>query len=436
MRLLRFLPRFQKAYRAIETLQQRESWSRSQIEAFQLERVNALWQHAIAHVPYYRNLANDQRLPARFGSLAEFRALVPVLPKAAVRTTRAAFLSERAQRGRWHATSGSTGVPMRFFWAHTAHQEMLQAVYRFHAAWGLNLFDPLVFFWGPEPQPPSRLHAAFTTLRQRIGDRLRNRLRLSAHYLAPEDLRDHLRRIAHFAPCGLYGLSKAVHLLALEAETAHFVCPSLKLVILTGEPAPTRILETVERVFQAPAVIEYGSVECGFLAGQATDRTLRVREDRALLETLPRPDGRFDIVVTVLDNPSFPLIRYAIEDVTDQPLRSTEQGFAILHNVGGRDCDLLVSRSGRYLHSVLVDSLFEGPVGETIRRYRVRQHRDGALLVEIEPQSASSRVDTHRIQTHLQEMVEGFPVEVAVVRCLAVTPSGKQRVVSSDRVNL
>ena len=42
---------------ALSELERRETWSRSEVEAFQLDRLNALWLDAVAHVPYYRQLA-------------------------------------------------------------------------------------------------------------------------------------------------------------------------------------------------------------------------------------------------------------------------------------------------------------------------------------------------------------------------------------------
>ena len=53
------------------------------------------------------------------------------------------------------------------------------------------------------------------------------------------------------------------------------------------------------------------------------------------VETLPRDDARFDIVLTVLANPSFPLIRYSIGDITDAPLEIPARGRAILKNIAG-----------------------------------------------------------------------------------------------------
>ena len=65
VKLLGFLPRFRQAYRELAALEARERWSRVEIDSWQLDRLNVLWQHAVACVPYYRQLAASIRLPAR-----------------------------------------------------------------------------------------------------------------------------------------------------------------------------------------------------------------------------------------------------------------------------------------------------------------------------------------------------------------------------------
>src|SRR4051794_29199074 len=84
MRLLRLLPRFRRAYAELAALEAREAWPRPQVEAFQLARLNAVWGHAVAHVPHYRRLREAAALPPRFGSLEEFRSAVPLLSRSAV----------------------------------------------------------------------------------------------------------------------------------------------------------------------------------------------------------------------------------------------------------------------------------------------------------------------------------------------------------------
>jgi phenylacetate-coenzyme A ligase PaaK-like adenylate-forming protein len=65
MKLLKHLPRFQRAYRELDKLAERETWSREELTRWQLDRLNVMWQHAIGHVPYYARLADEQRSHAR-----------------------------------------------------------------------------------------------------------------------------------------------------------------------------------------------------------------------------------------------------------------------------------------------------------------------------------------------------------------------------------
>jgi phenylacetate-coenzyme A ligase PaaK-like adenylate-forming protein len=430
VKIARFLPRFQQAYRALDTLAMREAWSRQEIESFQLDRLNTVWQHAIAHVPHYRQLAAQSGLPPRFSSLPEFRATVPILSKTDVRDQPRAFLSNQAKRGHWHCTSGSTGRPMSCYWAKDAYLEMHRSKYRFLAMWGLDVFDRTVYLWGHSASFSTGLSGQITRFWQLLEDRLRNRLRLSAYRLGHDDLRDHLQRIGAFEPAAIYGYSRALYLLALEAQATDFRCDSLRLFTLTSEPASFHIIDAIEKVFGVPAVLEYGSVECGLMAAEWPDRTLRVREDVTLLETLPRQDGRYDIIVTVLNNPSFPLIRYTIGDLTDTPLELPTHGFAILGNVAGRKDDFVLSGSGRYLDSTLFYGFFEHH--KAIRGFRVHQHAGGAITAAIEIDGPATALDIAALERHLEELVEGYPVKLEVVNAIPLTAAGKNRAVMSD----
>jgi phenylacetate-CoA ligase len=436
MRLLRFLPRFRKAARAMAALEERESWPRAQIEALQLERVNALWANAVAHVPYYRQLRAERRLPDRFASLEEFKSSVPPLPKATIRARAKDLLSEKAGSGHWERTSGSTGIPMSAFWEYEAHREMRHFQYRFYQAWGVDVFDRSAFLWGHRAYWQPGLSGVWQrNVTRPLIDWLRNRLRLCAYGLDREELRGHLKRIRAYRPVALYGWSTAVFLLAQEALASGFGCDSLRLANMTSEVVYPHIRQTVERAFGVPAVTEYGAVECGFIAGDAPDRTLRVREDGILLETLPRPDGRYDINLTVLHNLAFPLIRYAIADVTDEPLLLPERGFAILHNVAGRNNDLMLSKTGRYVHPVRVEAMFKY-AGDAIRRFRLHQQADGRVLATVELDPPDARLDTADLERQLVELLEGYPAQVQVVACMPQTGAGKHRWIMSDLVNL
>lgn len=426
---LRLLPRFRDAYRFLPVLEDRERWSRPQIEALQLERINDVWATARARVPHYRDLNERLRLPERFASLAEFTALVPELDRETARAAPDRLLADAAEPGRWTVTSGSTGEPFRAFTGQEAALHSLRTKYRFLAAWGIDIFDRSAFLWGRAGQIDHGLTGWWNRVRQAAEDWFRNRLRLSAYHLTPADLRRHLRRLAAFRPTFLYSYSTAAMLLAREALLADFRCPSLRLAVLTSEPVTVAARQAVEQGLGVPVAAEYGSIECGYIAGEQPDRTMRVREDRVYLEALPGPGGLYRLVVTVLDNPSFPLLRYQIGDLTSAPLQVPDSGFAILKDVAGRHNDLLMGRTGRLIHPFLLDVLFEGLSG--VRRWQAHQARCGSLSVAVERDGPDVTFDTVELQRQVSELVDGQRVEVHLTDALH-SKNGKHRWVVSE----
>ena len=435
MRILRLLPRFQEAYLAVQCLAERELWSRGQIETYQLNELNRLWQHATRHVPYYRSLCAEQPLPEQFANLAEFRRSVPLLPKSVVRQDPQQFLSEAAQSGFWERTSGSTGTPMSLYHDVAGHRTMQHAKYRLYDAWGIDILDRSAYLWGRADLVLPGLRGTLSRLRLGIRDTLRSRKRCSAFHLDKESLRICLQELTKFQPRALYGFSNAIFLLAQQASEQGFSGSWLKAVIMTSEPATPRMQAKVAATFQAPVVVEYGATECELIAGSYPDGTVRVREDLVILETLPNATGGFELVITVLANGSFPLLRYQIGDITDSPLEIPEQGFAILRGgIAGRRDDLLQTCGGGYLHASAIDAVFEHVFdSQAIRRYRVHQDRTGSIdmQIEIDP-TRKLDIDLENLRLAISNLVEGYPVVIRLTTNLQRSLSAKHRAVTSD----
>jgi len=85
-----------------------------------------------------------------------------------------------------------------------------------------------------------------------------------------------------------------------------------------------------------PTAVEYGATECVRIAEEWPDRTLRVRETWF---SSRRCRGRTAAMNRALgaQQPSFPLLRYALDDMTDAALNCPDQGFSIFKNVVGRN---------------------------------------------------------------------------------------------------
>ncbi|MEL6895207.1 MAG: hypothetical protein AAFP90_03815 [Planctomycetota bacterium] len=443
MTWMQMLPRFRRASESLAEMADRESWDRDRIAAFQLERINRVWKHARQSVPFYQAHRTGAEFPDVFASLQQYTDTVPVLDKQVVRQTPEDFLSANAQSGCWHRTGGSTGDPMGVYWSNAAHREMLQCKYRSEQKFGLDIFHRKVFFWGHRGSYLPGWKGVLQRAQMPVIDWLRNRLRVSAYQLGVDDLREQLLRIQRFSPASIYGYSSAVSLLAAASKETGIRIPSLKLAVLTAEPADELICRQTAADLGIAVAQEYGSVECGVMAFSDPDGTLRLREDVNYVETLRREDGRYDIVVTVLNNPSFPLMRYRIEDVTDEPRNIPEYGFASIRNIAGRNNDVLVSRNGRTWHSMAIKHLFENFDG--VRRFRAHQHEDGSLTVLVETperlmggmqkgQSKGLLPDFQAVEKQLRQMLDGFPVTLEFTDKIEGNLAGKHRWIVSDHV--
>lgn len=430
MKILRYLPRFRQAYLELPILGRRESWSREQIETYQLERLNRVWQAARNRTAYYGRLAAAHRLPERFASLAEYQARMPTLLKPTLQTNRLDLLAARPGPGSWRVTGGSTGSATQIYWSFEAARETLRARYRFYDAWGIDLLDRIAFLWGHRLSYSPGLAGMLQRLREPVEDWLRSRLRLSAYHLSPEVLRDYLRQMRLFRPCSLYSYSSAAYLLAREARQNGQWPKSVRLVTLTGEPAYPHMVAAIEQSLQVPAVVEYGCIECGLLANEWPDRKVHVREDLVFLETQPRSDGRYNILVSVLYNESYPLLRYQIGDVTDVPLERPAVGFAVLSTIVGRSSDLLLAANGEIIHPFLLEALVE--LDQRVRRWRIHQLADGSVELTIQPVDPALPPDLQKLVKQFREVLHGYPVRGVTVPDMAPLPAGKHRYVTSE----
>jgi phenylacetate-CoA ligase len=425
------IPRFRIARQALSDLAQHEFWSRVEIESYQLERLNEVWASAYREVPYYRDLKRQHLLPEKFRSICEYVNTMPLLPKSIVRNNPHAFYSASASPGNWHRTGGSTGDPLKVYWSHHAHLEMLQAKYRMEQSFGVDFTDRKAMLWGHHSSFDPGWFGRIERWKQKVYDRTRRRLRLNAYRLGPHELNSHINGIQAFRPTSLYGYSSAVYTLARHALQTNQAMDSLQLCTLTAEPAPEFFIKTTEEALGCRATVEYGSVECGLIASGNPDRSLRIREDRVLCETIPEAGEQYGIVVTVLNNPSFPLLRYQIEDRTCQPIEKTEQGFSRLASVLGRNNDSLISRNGTWVHSMAIKHILEAD--PKIRRFRVFQRAHGDLDLIVEPFRISDSIDKDRICNLLSEMVDGYDVNLRFVETLEGNRAGKHRWIISEK---
>ncbi|MBE9178838.1 phenylacetate--CoA ligase family protein [Oculatella sp. LEGE 06141] len=421
--------RFKDVDAAIAERQRFEQLSRSEIQQHQLERFNHLWQFACAHVPYYRELQQEQQLPLSFNSLAEISANVPILDKATVQADFERFLPDPPPPGFWSQTSGSTGTPMKCYWETAAYIESQRDKYYHQSLWGLSVWDKTATLWGFSHFFQENWKGKVKFIKDKFLEKIRNKIVFSVYRIDQADLRRWYRRIQKEQVRFLYALPNVAHLWA-KANAKEPPLNSLKLVVVGGEPLFPYQKDLIEQVCNCPVAIEYGTIEMGLLTASYPDSAMHVCERGVLLETLPTATGMYEIVVTNLRNHGFPLIRYKIGDLTDAPLSTPPQGTATVGAIIGRTRDVFLCASGQVLNGLAFSRFFKD--FPEIAQYQVIQESVDRVTVRLvcwTPLSPRLRttIETKLVQILGQETV----IELQEVEKIEPTSAGKHRFIIS-----
>jgi phenylacetate-CoA ligase len=350
-----------KAGPRLEEFLRLETAAPDALRALQQERTGRLLRSAVENVPYYRARC------AHYGPLRleDF----PVLTKTAVRDHFRELMSPplsaryEGRRGTGYSwievkTGGSTGRPTTVI--HDACLRDYGRAARLYSQrlCGFPFGTPYFRLWGSMNEiSQMRDSAACRLTRWLAGERLLNAFRMSE-----ARMREYL---------AVMGRSRVRHMMAYvdcAAELARFaranhvpVRPLQSLMACAGTVTPaSRAL--IENVFGCKLHNKYGSRDCAEMACECRHGRMHIYANHVLLEVVdeqgrgvpPGTAGR--ILVTLLNNLSFPMIRYEIGDVGALGEGGCACGspFPILDRVEGRTSEFLRTPAGAYVSPLFV----------------------------------------------------------------------------------
>jgi len=425
------VPRFRELSREMQARDDFIARPKNEREALRLQLLNGAWLNALKGSPYYGELARRLKLPDHFGSFEEYSSLVPATPKSALRMAADGFKLCGWRRGKWMATGGSTGVPVRVFWGLRGHLQSLRDQYWARSWWGIEPFDRQAMLWGHERSHGSGLAGNVRRIAVPLVDKLRRRIRFTAYKLDAESLRRYYDVIAGFGPKSLYAYASAAHLLALANRGREPLPRPLQAAFLAAEPVIDAFRESIREVFGCPCAGEYGSIDCGMIAYEHPRGGYRIFERSVYVETVPRGEG-FEILVTQLRDTGFPLFRYEVGDMTSAPLMRGANGWEMLANVEGRSYDMLHGPGGAVVYGGAVTQIIKQLPDVAI--FAVRQKRDFSISIEIQTCSGNDLAEAEkaRIAREVGEILGPVPVEIRRVESLERTAAGKHRWITSE----
>lgn len=325
-----------------------ESWSESEIAAYQLQQLREVLRHAGAHSPFYARRFREAGFdPWAMSDLSELAAC-PYLTKSDLATHLEDMATSQSARSRLYITTGgSTGMPVGFYLQRGVSRPKEQAF--LEAQWrrgGYFEGARLVVMRGAVTSRTSE--GAISSY-----DATRDWLMLSSYHLTERRLPEYLDEVSRFRPDVLHAYpSAALQLAELLARSGRRWPVPLRCVLAGSERLTAPQKRMLEDVFSCRVYAWYGHAERVVLAGAGrSSDLLYFWPTYGYVEFGPPDDeGLREVIGTSFHNLVLPLIRYRTGDyvrVHDPAAAGSEFSWPAVEAVEGREQEFLVTATGR-----------------------------------------------------------------------------------------
>lgn len=292
--------------------------------------------------------------------------------------------------------------------------------------------------WGSEQD----LMQSAEKLDRRILRNLLGEVPMNAFRAKEAELEQHLATLRAYPDIHhLMAYVDAAASLAMFVEERRLAAPPLTTIMACAGTVTPEWRTLLARVFQADVLDKYGSRECADIACECSAHTgLHIYSPNVFVEVVddagrtcpPGTTGR--VLVTLLNNHSFPMIRYAIGDMAVAADNTTPcpcgLPFPRLASIQGRADDMLTTESGTLLSSVFVRHFVGVSLNrELIREWQLEQTGPREFVFRFIPQgreqlAANLQELEHSLRKALGQSCRVTFTEVAEI---APTATGKVR---------
>ena len=289
--------------------------------------------------------------------------------------------------------------------------------------------------WGSEQE----LLQQEEKLDRRVLSNLLGEVPMNAFRAREKDLLGHLNTIRDKGKIEhLMAYVDAAVSLARFVEDRGLPQPHFKTIMGCAGTVTAEWRDILQRVFHAEVFDKYGSRECADIACECDQHAgLHVYSpvvyvevvDGAGNECVPGKPGR--LLVTLLNNPSFPMIRYQIGDMgvwAEPGVCPCGLAFPRLQSLQGREDEMLTTEDGTLLSSVFIRHIVGVSLNQQlIRQWQFEQTASGEFTFRYVAQSAGG------LEENLRKLEASFRtalgptsrIQMEAVSEIAPSPSGK-----------
>lgn len=417
-----------------------ERRSQAEVEAMQSESLQSLLAFAVKNVPYYREHVQYVGAPR----LSDF----PVLTKQQLREhfknlmtadLKEEYLSAR-RKDKFYSwvevkTGGSTGIPTSVI--HDKQFRDKGRASRLYSQYlcGFPFGTPYSKLWGSMAD----INQSRQSIPHKLMSCLGQETMLNAFRMENQNKERFIDVLNSSGSDYLMAYVDAADHLATYVREKGKSVRRLQAIMSCAGTVTKEIRSNLHNVFHARIHNKYGSRDCGDIACECEAGGMHVYINNVYLEVVdsannPMPVGNAGrILMTLLGNYSFPLIRYEIGDVGALTNERCQCGrsFPLLKELEGRTVEFLLTPDGGYVSPVYIRHLI-GVVHNPgfIKRFQLVQETltSCELRLELEPNVSEDELKTcfskilHDLQT-----VFGEKCNISLKRMTLIpeTESGK-----------
>jgi phenylacetate-CoA ligase len=299
----------------------------------------------------------------------------------------------------------------------------------------VGIGDPEYVFWG------SPIELGKQDRVRQLRDRIMRTHLFSAFEMSPATMTRYLDEMERRGCRRVFGYPSSIALLCQHAQRQGRNLRKLgvRAVFVTAEYLWEHWRNIIAEAFDCPVANGYGGRDSGFVAHECPAGGMHITADRMVVEIVddsgrPVPPGQpGEIVVTHLDTPEMPFIRYRTGDMATLASRSCacKRSLPLLERIEGRKTDFIIAPDGRVMHGLSLIYIMREIAG--IEQFRIIQKDLRAFEVEIVRTATYNPECEQKIRAGFsQRLRTPVTLHVTYLSSLPTSPNGKFRYVISE----
>lgn len=389
----------------------------------QLKKLQEIVEYAYFHVPYYRELFDQNNISYKIDSFEDFEK-IPYLTKDIIRKNLEKLKSDEKIGSVKLTTGGTTGMPMEFYLDKKVNINELAFVDYYWNKFSSEYRNNVKIVLIREVKPSNNQDI------EKIG----NRLVISSFNLFESNIDKYLNEIQKFNPDYLHVFPSSIYILAnyIIKNNKKINLPNLKGIFTSSETLNNFQKLVIEEAFNTKICDLYGHTERVVIAfsniykkGYCLDLMYGYSEiiDDRNKNIILEYEKKGEIVATGFWNKSMPLIRYKTGDNV-----ITNGKYDLLKTISGRKSEYLIDKNINKIPFTCSDEPF-WDCKNKIEVYQYIQNKVGESTLKIvKSQNNILTIDDEKgIKKELERLYPNINFKIEYVDNIKRTNRGKYK---------